>query len=72
MSMTDHTDTATTPPPDAAPPFSSGKSTKRRTRRRIAKTLAWLSLTVTAVLVLAEPLLLVPVVTFVVALSLWD
>jgi peptidoglycan biosynthesis protein MviN/MurJ (putative lipid II flippase) len=48
------------------------KSRKRRVRRRVAKALAWFSLAVTAAFVLAEPWLLLPVITFVVALSLWD
>ncbi|GAA0514235.1 hypothetical protein Ade02nite_89820 [Paractinoplanes deccanensis] len=60
--------TLTTTPADLAP----HKSRKRRTRRRIAKGLAYVSLAVTAVLVLSEPWLLLPVLTFVIALSLWD
>ena len=61
---------APTPPSPTA--RTAGKAAKRKARRRIAKTLAWFSLAVTAVLVLAEPWLLAPVVTFAVALSLWD
>ncbi|WP_051274616.1 SRPBCC family protein [Cellulomonas sp. URHD0024] len=41
-------------------------------RRRVAKGLAWTSLGLTALFVLAEPWLLVPLVLFLVALSLWD
>ncbi|BAL93153.1 hypothetical protein AMIS_79330 [Actinoplanes missouriensis 431] len=48
------------------------KSKKRKMRRRIAKGLAYLSLAITALLVLSEPWLLLPLITFVVALSLWD
>ncbi|MEU8239415.1 hypothetical protein AB0C07_14325 [Actinoplanes missouriensis] len=59
------------PAPDEAA-ASHQKSKKRKTRRRVAKALAYLSLAVTAVLVLAEPWLLLPLITFMVALSLWD
>ncbi|MCG7285852.1 SRPBCC family protein [Cellulomonas sp. ACRRI] len=45
---------------------------RRARRRRWAKALAWASLGLTGLFVLAEPWLLVPVVLFVVALSLWD
>ncbi|ROP28809.1 hypothetical protein [Couchioplanes caeruleus] len=45
---------------------------KRKTRRRVAKALAWLSLALTAAMVLAEPWLLLPVLMLVIALSLWD
>lgn len=46
--------------------------TRKRRRRRLAKALAWASLGVTALFVLAEPWLLVPAVLVVLALSLWD
>ncbi|GAB2463931.1 SRPBCC family protein [Xylanimonas ulmi] len=48
------------------------KRAKRAPRRRWAKVLAWMSLGLTALFVLAEPWLLVPVLTFALALSLWD
>lgn len=48
------------------------KDKKRKNRRRIAKALAWVSVALIAVMVLSEPWLLLPVITLVVALSLWD
>jgi uncharacterized protein YndB with AHSA1/START domain len=48
------------------------KRAKKARRRRVAKALAWTSLGLTALFVLAEPWLLVPVLTFALALSLWD
>jgi hypothetical protein len=54
------------------PAHTHAKNNKRKTRRRIAKALAWVAVAMTAVMVLAEPWLLLPVVTLVVALSLWD
>jgi hypothetical protein len=48
------------------------KSRKRRVRRRVAKGLMWFTLVFTAILVVAEPWLLVPIVATLVALSLWD
>lgn len=45
---------------------------ERRAKRRAAKALAWTALGLTAVLVLAEPWLLIPVGLFAVALSLWN
>lgn len=54
---------------------AEAKATRRARktrRRRAAKALAWASLGLTALFVLAEPWLLVPVVLFLVALSLWD
>ena len=62
--------TFTTSPADAAVPQQ--KSKKRKTRRRVAKALAYVALAVSAVLVLSEPWLLLPLVMFVAALSLWD
>ncbi len=53
-------------------PRTHAKNKKRKTRRRIAKALAWVSVALTAVMVLSEPWLLLPVITLVVALSLWD
>ncbi|QAY68736.1 SRPBCC family protein [Xylanimonas protaetiae] len=50
----------------------AGKRAKKARRRRAAKVLAWTSLVVTGLFVLAEPWLLVPVLTFALALSLWD
>jgi uncharacterized protein YndB with AHSA1/START domain len=47
------------------------RATKVR-RRRAAKVLAWTSLGLTALVVLAEPWLLVPVALVALALSLWD
>lgn len=54
---------------------AEAKATKRARktrRRRAAKILAWTSLGLTGLFVLAEPWLLVPVLTFALALSLWD
>ncbi|QAY63954.1 Shy6-polyketide cyclase [Xylanimonas allomyrinae] len=48
------------------------KRAAKTRRRRAAKVLAWTSLGLTALFVLAEPWLLVPVLTFALALSLWD
>ncbi|MFF5217699.1 hypothetical protein [Micromonospora sp. NPDC000442] len=48
------------------------RNKRRKTRRRVAKGLAYVSLAITAVLVLSEPWLLLPLVMFVAALSLWD
>lgn len=58
-------------PADVAAPTQL-KSKKHKTRRRIAKGLAWVAVAMTAVMVLAEPWLLLPVITLVVALSIWD
>ncbi|MEV0718969.1 hypothetical protein [Asanoa sp. NPDC050611] len=58
---------------EAQPPADvPAKTRKRRTRRRVAKTLAWVAVALTAVMVLSEPWLLLPVITLAVALSLWD
>jgi|GEM_PF-1696256 len=50
----------------------AARRARRARRRRLAKVLAWSSLGLTALFVVAEPWLLVPVVLFLVALSLWD
>ncbi|WP_129790041.1 SRPBCC family protein [Promicromonospora panici] len=50
----------------------AAKRAKRTRRRRLAKVLAWTSLAVTGLFVLAEPWLLVPALGFALALSLWD
>jgi uncharacterized protein YndB with AHSA1/START domain len=50
----------------------AAKRARKTRRRRVAKALAWSSLGLTALFVLAEPWLLMPVVLFLVALSLWD
>jgi len=65
-------DAVSAPPPADETVHSTARNKKRRTRRRIAKALAWASLVVTALFVLADPWLLIPVITFAVALSLWD
>ena len=59
------------PPADVTAPHRP-KNKKHKTRRRVAKSLAWLALAMTAAMILAEPWLLVPAVTLVAALSLWD
>jgi uncharacterized protein YndB with AHSA1/START domain len=48
------------------------KRAKKVRRRRVAKVLAWTSLAVTALFVIAEPWLLIPALTFALAFSLWD
>ena len=45
---------------------------KNKAKRRAAKALAWFALVFTALLVLAEPWLLIPVAALTVAVSLWD
>lgn len=50
----------------------AAKRARRAGRRRLAKALAWTSLAVTGLFVLAEPWLLVPALGFAIALSLWD
>jgi uncharacterized protein YndB with AHSA1/START domain len=52
--------------------YKAAKRVKKARRRRVAKVLAWTSLGLTGLFVLAEPWLLVPVFTFALALSLWD
>ncbi|MFC8848472.1 MULTISPECIES: hypothetical protein [unclassified Micromonospora] len=66
--VTDQPTVATAPPADQ--PATARKLARRR-RRRAAKALLYVSLILTALLVLAEPWLLVPVATAAVALSLW-
>ncbi|MCX4820212.1 hypothetical protein OG883_09890 [Streptomyces sp. NBC_01142] len=63
------TDTLEAPVADA--PHQKGKK-KNKAKRRAAKALAWFALVFTALLVLAEPWLLIPVATLIVAVSLWD
>jgi hypothetical protein len=53
-------------------PVTADRKAKRRRQRRIAKALLYFSLIVTAVMILAEPWLLIPLGTAAVALSLWD
>lgn len=48
------------------------KRARKSRRRRTAKVLAWTSLAVTGLFVLAEPWLLIPALTFAIAFSLWD
>jgi hypothetical protein len=63
----------TTPEPTAVPEAVPATAKRgRRTRRRIAKALLYVALILTAVTVLAEPWLLVPIVIASVAVSLWD
>ncbi|NHT18485.1 SRPBCC family protein [Cellulomonas sp. IC4_254] len=50
----------------------AAKRARKGRRRRLARVLAWSALGLTALFVVAEPWLLVPVVLFLVALSLWD
>lgn len=50
----------------------AAKRAERTRRRRLAKALAWTSLAVTGLFVLAEPWLLVPVLGYAIALSLWN
>ncbi|MER7505500.1 hypothetical protein AB0L05_37600 [Nonomuraea pusilla] len=45
---------------------------KNKARRRAAKGLAWFALLFTAVLVLAEPWLLLPAAALLAAIALWD
>ncbi|NUW39591.1 hypothetical protein [Nonomuraea rhodomycinica] len=45
---------------------------KNKARRRTAKGLAWFALLLTAVLVLAEPWLLLPAAALLAAITLWD
>ena len=59
------------PPADVTAP-NRPKIKKHKTRRRVAKGLAWLALAMTAAMILAEPWLLVPAVKLVAALILWD
>jgi fatty acid desaturase len=70
-------------PPEEAPavteafttdtsPQHQPKKRRRRTQRRIAKALMWFALLFSAVAVLSEPWLLVPVVAVAAALVLWD
>jgi hypothetical protein len=54
------------------PVAEPGKRRARKVKRRIAKGLVWFALVFTAVLVVAEPWLLIPIVATLVALSLWD
>lgn len=67
--MTDTVDPADTM--QAASP-DSAKKAKHHTRRRLAKLLLYISLAVSALMVLAEPWLLVPLLTAAVAVALWD
>ncbi|MGP3921423.1 hypothetical protein [Nonomuraea sp. 10N515B] len=48
------------------------KKKKSKTKRRMAKGLAWFALLFTAVLVLAEPWLLLPAGAMLAAIALWD
>ncbi|TVZ77339.1 hypothetical protein [Streptomyces sp. BK340] len=48
------------------------KGTKNKTKRRLAKALAYFALIFSGLLVLAEPWLLIPVVALVLAVSFWD
>ena len=50
----------------------AAKRARKARRRGAAKVLAWTSLGSTGLFVLAEPWLLLPVLTFAIALSLWD
>ncbi|MER7443684.1 hypothetical protein [Micromonospora avicenniae] len=50
----------------------AAKKAARRSRRKVAKALLYAALAMTALLVLAEPWLLVPVALTVLALSLWN
>ncbi|WP_229399280.1 hypothetical protein [Micromonospora okii] len=68
---------AETAPPTQAPPAppladtqQAAKKAARRSRRKVAKALLYAALAVTALLVLAEPWLLLPIALAVVALSL--
>jgi peptidoglycan biosynthesis protein MviN/MurJ (putative lipid II flippase) len=63
------TETDQTAQVDAA---HEARKAKRRRRRRVAKVLLYVSLIVTAVMILAEPWLLLPIGTAAVALSMWD
>lgn len=58
----------------AVPPAGSPakKGGKRKNKRRVAKGLAYLALLGTAVLVLAEPWLLIPAIALLAAIALWD
>ncbi|SDN27641.1 hypothetical protein [Streptomyces wuyuanensis] len=56
----------------AAAPHDKDPKKKGKARRRTAKTLAYLALISTGLLVLAEPWLLLPVAALVLAISLWD
>jgi hypothetical protein len=64
------------PPSEGIPantsPQLKPKKRKRRTQRRIAKALMWFALLFSAVAVLSEPWLLVPVIAVGAALILWD
>jgi len=66
------TDTMT--PADAAQATTAdaARIAKRRTRRGLARALLYVSLTIGALMVLAEPWLLVPLLIAAVAVSLWD
>ncbi|MEU4830660.1 hypothetical protein [Streptosporangium sp. NPDC023615] len=48
------------------------KPAKNRAKRRVAKGLAWIALIGTAVLVLAEPWVLLSAAVLLVAIALWD
>ncbi|GAA2390196.1 hypothetical protein [Nonomuraea africana] len=82
MTNTQTTTTATLETPDtpetphevfgAAPHEKRGKAKKSKAKRRVAKGLAWFALLFTAVLVLAEPWLLVPVAAMLAAIALED
>lgn len=70
--MTENAMTETRTVPSVADAPSHGRKPRRRTQRRIAKALLWFALLFSAVAVLAEPWLLVPVVAVAAALILWD
>ncbi|MGI5239391.1 hypothetical protein [Dactylosporangium sp. CA-139066] len=59
-------------PTDTVAVAAPARTGRRKLKRRIAKGLAWSAVAFTGLLILAEPWLLIPVITFVVALSLWD
>ncbi|MFI6740190.1 hypothetical protein ACIBI9_45320 [Nonomuraea sp. NPDC050451] len=56
-------------PPAGGPAKKGGK---RKNKRRVAKGLAYLALLGTAVLILAEPWLLIPAIALLAAIALWD
>ncbi|MGW0807781.1 hypothetical protein [Nonomuraea sp. NPDC002799] len=58
--------------PYTVPGEPAKKQKKNKARRRVAKGLAWFALLFTAVLVLAEPWLLLPTAAMVAAIVLWD
>lgn len=71
--MTTTDDTTYTVPGEGKPVPGEGKPAKKnKARRRAAKGLAWFALLLTAVLVLAEPWLLLPAAALLAAIALWD